>query len=454
MNKMPSEMKKPRDWRTRPDPIAVEDFSEIVARLTDAPELEARTLFEDLMDRKPGRYRPGHLRTFQRRLRRWRAEAGPEKEVFFAQAHRPGEAGQTDFTDARELGITIAGEEFRHMLCQFVLPYSNWQWATVCQSESMAAIKRGVQAAVFRLGRVPAHHQTDNSTAATHDLATGKRGFNEEYLALMRHLGMRPRTIAIGQKNQNGDVESFQGVLKRRLEQHLLLRESRDFESPAAYEGWVQGILDRGNAHRVEKVAEELKVMRPVPVSRMAEYREEKVLVTPWSTIRVQKKPYTVPSRLIGERLTVRIYDDVVEAYFHDRLELREERLRGQNGQKINYRHIIWSLVRKPGAFERYRYREALFPSLAFRRAYDRLQEAKPGRAGDIEYLRLLHLAASTMESRVEAVIEELLAEGLLPESETVKARVKPERTEVPVVAVAEVDLGEYDAFLSTGGDA
>jgi hypothetical protein len=159
---MPSEMKEPRTWRTRIDPIAPEDWTDIVARLTDAPELETVTLFEDLMDRKPGKYEPGQIRTFERRVRGWRASSGPEKEIFFAQQHRPGEAGQTDFTDARELGITIMSEIFPHMLCQFVLPYSNWQWATVCRSESFSALTRGVQTAVFRLGRVPMWHQTDN----------------------------------------------------------------------------------------------------------------------------------------------------------------------------------------------------------------------------------------------------------------------------------------------------
>jgi len=168
----------------------------IAERLEAAPTLEGRALFEDLLKRYPDRYEVSQLRTFQRRVRQWRAEQGPDKEVFFPQAHRPGEAGQTDFTDAGRLGVMIAGEPFPHLLCHFVLPYSDWEWATVCHSESMLALRRGVQSAVFRLGRVPEYHQTDNSTAATHDLRTGKRGFNEEYVALMDHLGMTPRTTS------------------------------------------------------------------------------------------------------------------------------------------------------------------------------------------------------------------------------------------------------------------
>jgi hypothetical protein len=307
---------------------------------------------------------------------------------------------------------------------------------------------RGVQAAVFRLGRVPAWHQTDNSTAATHDLPSGKRDFNKDYVTLMQHLGMQPRTIGIGKKEQNGDVESFQGVLKRRLKQHLLLRGSTDFESPEEYETWVQSVLDRVNGRRAKLVAEELDVMRPVPLNRMPEFREEKVGVTSWSTIRVQQNTYSVPSRLIGEDLKVRVYDDRLEAFFRDRMEFKVERLHGKNGNKIDYRHMIWSLIRKPGAFERYKYREALFPTLVFRRTYDRLQEAKPGRTGDIEYLRLLHLAATTMESTVEAVLAATLARGEIPNADAVKAIVSPSIPLVPAMARPEVRLEEYDLLL------
>lgn len=176
---LPSELKQPRDWRTRQDPFE-EDWPALAERLALAPELEAKTLFEELLAKAPERYQPGQLRTLQRRVRQWRAQAGPAKEVFFAQAHRPGEAMQTDFTWGTELGVTVRGEPFAHLLCHPVLPYSNWEWVTVCQSESLAAIKRGVQAALFQLGRVPRYHQTDNSTAATHRLADGKRGFNQE----------------------------------------------------------------------------------------------------------------------------------------------------------------------------------------------------------------------------------------------------------------------------------
>ena len=446
--KLPSELRKPHTWRTREDPFA-EDWATLVEMLEEAPELEATTLFDHLSGLKPEAHRAGQLRTLQRRVREWRAQRGPEREIFFPQAHRPGEAMQTDFTHATVLRVTICGEPFDHQLCHSVLPFSNWEWATVCHSESMAALRRGVQSTVFRLGRVPEFHQTDNSTAATHDLRTGKRGFNEEYLAMMGHFGVKPRTIGVGEKEQNGDIEASHGVLKRRLEQHLLLRGSRDFENEEVYERWLWEKIDAANRLRQAKLAEELAVMRPLMVSRLPEYRQESVVVTSWSTIRVRRNAYSVPSRLIGETLRVHVSEQRLEVYHGGVLQLEVERLRGEGGHRINYRHVIWSLVQKPGAFARYRYREDLFPSLTFRRAYDALTERLDAWKADIEYLRILHLAASTMENEVETALELLMDAGECPVADAVKRVVAPEKIEVPALEVPTVDLTSYDSLLA-----
>jgi hypothetical protein len=455
--KLPSEMVAPRSWSTREDPFAA-DWGEVVGLLEGAPELEAKTIFDALVEKYPERYEPGQLRTLQRHVRRWRAEHGPDREVVFAQAHRPGEAAQTDFTWATELAVTIGGVLFEHMLCVLVLPFSNWQWATVCLSESMAALRRGVQAALFRLGRVPKYHQTDNSTAATHRIPDGKsvcaeggkRPFNDDYLALMRHLGMTPRTTEVGAKEQNGDVEASNGALKRRLDQALLLRGDRDFASVADWETFLQGVLQKANAARGRRVADELAAMRPLVVSKLPEFTEEDFRVSDWSTIRVKHCAYSVPSRLIGAVLRVRIYEDRIEAIYTDKTELACERLRGRNLRRIDYRHVIWSLVQKPGAFARYVYREEMFPSLVFRKSYDAIQTPHHGVKGDLEYLRILHLAASTLESDVETALALLLGEGRAITSDAVKAVLAvPTQTTIPALVPPEVDLGDYDALLA-----
>jgi Mu transposase, C-terminal domain len=446
--KLPSELVAQRSWRTRRDPFEA-NWNDVLKLLEDAPDLEAVALMGHLIERFPERYRQGQVRTLQRKLRRWRAEHGPAKRVFFPQEHRPGEAMQTDFTHGTELGVTILGELLVHLICHSVLPFSNWEWPTVCRSESMAAIKRGVQSAVFRLGRTPQYHQTDHSTGATHDIGDGLRGFNRDYEALMSHFGMTPRTIAIGEKEQNGDVESLNGAFKRRVRQALLLRGSSNFENVAAYERWLQEIAEKANQGRREKIAEELEAMTPVAVDRLPEFTEESCRVRSWSTIRVKHNTYSVPSQLIGEIVRVRIYEDRIEVWYAGERREVMERLIGQQGAQINYRHIIESLIRKPAAFARYRFREALFPTLVFRMTYDRLRAALPERDADIEYLRILHLSARTLESRVEQTLVNLLEAGAVPVAKDVKARVAPEPTAVPDIAAPVVTLTDYDGLLS-----
>lgn len=448
LGKLPSELKRPRTWRTRQDPFE-DDWPEIAERLGDAPELEAKALFEYVLQCHPDRYHPGQLRTFQRRLKRWRATEGPPREVFFAQEHRAGEAIQTDFTWATKLEVTINGEPFPHLFCHVVLPYSNWQWVTVCRSESLMALKRGVQAAVFALGRVPTYHQTDNSTAATHTITAGKSVFNKDYLEFIHHLGMEPRTIAVGEKHQNGDVESLNGALKRRLKQHLILRGSRDFETVEQYELWLEQVIEKTNRLRTRKLKEELGVMSPLTVERVPEFVEQDVRVTSRSSICVKYNVYSVPSRLIGEMVRVRIYDDRLEVYHGGMHQLTVERLLGRGGHRINYRDIIWSLVRKPGAFRLFKYQEDLFPSLSFRQAYDALSRVHDDRKASLEYLRILHLAASTLESEVEAALQLVLEAGVLTGMEQVKALIDTNnRLAPPKMDALKVDLSCYDALL------
>ena len=115
--KLPSELKQPRTWRTRQDPFE-EDWPLVEAFLEDAPEIDAKGLFIWLTEEeRPGKYQEGQIRSLQRRVKAWRATKGPAKEVFFTQEHRPGEAMQTDFTWCNELGITVGGVPFEHMLC-------------------------------------------------------------------------------------------------------------------------------------------------------------------------------------------------------------------------------------------------------------------------------------------------------------------------------------------------
>ena len=260
---------------------------------------------------------------------------------------------------------------------------------------------------------------------------------------------MKPRTTGIGAKEQNGDVESLNGALKRRLNQHLLLRESRDFESVLAYEAWVAGVLQMANRLRTKRLNDEVRVMRPLKAERLPEFALVAARVTLYSTVRVLHNTYSIPSRLQGEEVDVRVHEDQLEIFHAGVLQLRVPRLLGINHSRVDYRHVIDSLVQKPGAFPRYRYREAFFPTLAFRRAHDALHEALSVWQADLEYLRVLQLAARTVEAAVEAALVTLLGQRELPRFSTVEALVAPARSTVPEQTAPEVDLTAYDGLLA-----
>ena len=455
----PSDMKQPRAWRTREDPFEA-DWPAIAASLTIAPALEARTLFDKLLLVRPGVYEEGQLRTFQRKVQVWRAHNGPDKEVYFRQDHRPGEALQTDFTWATELLVTIQGQAFPHMLCHVMLPHSNWDWITVSQSESMLALRRGVPAALIEMGSVPEYHQTDNCSAATHVVcaedeadedAAGKpagkstRDFNVEYLELMRHYGMKPRTIGIGKSEQNGDVEASNGALKQRLNQHLLMRGHRDFPSVEAWETWAQEVCRATNKRRLN-APKELAVMKPLRVEAFLEFNEIDAKVTSESILVVKRNTYSVPPRLVGAHVKVRCFEMRLEVWHAQKLVLILPRLIGKNGHRIDYRHVIGALLQKAGAFARWRYREYLFPGPVWHKALAELQEALGERKGEVAYLRLLYLASKTMEADVEAALTLLLENGQAPTPDLVKELMGlKEPIEIPDLAPMTVVLSDFD---------
>ena len=162
-------------------------------------------------------------------------------------------------------------------------------------------------------------------------------------------------------------------------------------------------------------------------------------------------RTYSVPSRLIGMEVDVRVYADRIEVYYKGHPVGSMERIHGAGEARIDYRHIIGSLVRKPGAFARYRFREQMFPSQTFRLAYDALCGWRGERA-DVEYVRILHLAATTMESRVDEVLRRLLESGLSFDYAKVRRLSAPAPPTVPELKLpGTVDLGLYDRLLVGG---
>ena len=372
------------------------------------PGLQAKTIFEHLQQAHPGRFSDGQVRTLRRRISYWRATEGPPREVFFAQEHRPGELCQSDFTHCRELGVTINGQAFPHLIYHFVLSYSNWETGSICYSETFESLSEGLQNALWELGGVPLEHRTDRMSAAVNNLSDAK-DFTRAYEELLRHYRMGGQKIQAGQANENGDVEQRHYRLNLAAEQALMMRGSRDFATVAAYQVFLNKLFARLNAGRRERYLAEVAQLRPLPEQRLDSIRRERVRVSPGSLVTVHQNIYSVHGRLVGEMVEARVGPDTVEIWYADRKVEELPRLRGRSKHRVDYRHIIDWLVRKPGAFENYRYRSDLFPSSWFRLAYDALREEHGPKRGAQEYLALLLLAARRGEALVEGAIRFLL---------------------------------------------
>ena len=408
-NEVMEQRRVPHTWRTRKDPLEAV-WEQALAMLREAPELEAKALFEHLAQGGGAQPDSGLLRTFQRRVRQWRLTEGAEKEVFFTQDHAPGGVLAVDWTDMGGLGITINGKPLAHKLFHAVLPYSNWEWAVRANSESTLSLRAGLKAALERLGRVPRELLTDHSSSATHQLHRGgsTRVFNDEYLSICAHYGIAPRTINVGRPQENGSCESSHGHLKRRLRQHLLLRGGGDFASGEEYDGFLIKVLESANLRRTKRLGEELAAMSETVIGDLPDYREWMVSVRNDSTIRVSKMVYSVPSRLIGVKLLARIHESWIILLEGAREVAKLPLSRGDRGAVIDFRHLIGHLVRKPGAFAGYRWREELFPSLVYRAAYDHLTRVCV--EADRRYLEVLKVAADEGQTAVENALEQLLS--------------------------------------------
>lgn len=455
--KLPSEMKKEHTWRTRVDPFE-KDWEKIKEMISTEHRLEALTIFRYLQREDPGFYQDGQLRTLQRRIKRWRAAEGPPKEVMFPQKHNPGRLSQSDFTHMNDLGITIGKQSFNHLLYHFIMTKSNWETVSICFSESFESLSDGFQHAVWELGCVPERHQTDSlSTAVNKD--GNPEEFTKRYKNLMDHYRVKPMRINVRKANENGDVEQSHYRFKKEVDQELMLRGSRDFECRDDYEQFLKKMLHRRNSGRKVQIDIERKVMGPLPDKKIDSFKVLEKSVTRNSTIHVDHNIYSVNSRLIGEKVKVKVFAEYLEVIYAQKLAHKIPRLRGDGKHKIQYRHIIDSLIRKPGAFENYKYKQDLFPTTRYRMAYDGLLKTKTTRRAAKEYLFILNLAAKESESLVDDAIRILLGTGTqIIDSTAVKemflALREDKLPKKPEVHIQKVNVALYDELYSTKGAA
>jgi len=451
LGKLPSEIKaeRNRSWRTREDPFE-EIWPEIKSFLENNHGLEAKTLFEHLQRQHPGRFPDGQIRTFQRKVKNWRAQEGPAREVFFPQVHKPGQLGQSDFTHMGSLGIIIGGEPFDHLIYHFVLTYSNWETGTICFSESFESLSEGLQQALWTLGGVPQAHQTDRLSTAVNKPENPEE-FTQRYQGLLSHYGLTGRKTQPASPNENGDVEQSHYRFKKAVDQALMLRGSRNFATRKDYEIFLDRLFLQLTSNRQASLQKELAVLRSLPAGRLSACTKHTVRVGPSSVIRIKHNVYSVHSRLIREKVTVKLYADHLEVW-HGQSHIETiPRLRGSSNHHIQYRHIIDWLVRKPGAFANYRYHSDLFPTSRFRLAYDALKKARSTGKADKEYLLILQLAAKENETAVDDALRYLFDQDLPISAQEVKDLVLAGHRLAPVtdISIPAVALCAYDSLLS-----
>jgi len=446
--KLPNELKQQHTWRTRENPF--EDvWDDIKSMLECNPGLEAKTLFEYLQRRCLCEFADGQLRTLQRRIKIWRAIEGPSKEVFFSQIHRPGELGQSDFTHMNKLGVTISGVPFDHMIYHFVLTYSNWEAGTICFSESFESLSQGLQNALWELGGVPEKHRTDCLTTAVNK-ADHPEEFTLRYQELVDHYGTTACKTNPNSPNENGDVEQRNYRFKKAVDQALLLRGSRNFDDRTSYEEFLHKLFIQLNAGRNKRFMEEQAVLHRLPKRRIDSCKRLEMKVGPSSTIRVNHNVYSVESRLIGENIQVRLYMERLEIWYAQKKIDILPRLRGEGKHKINYRHIIDSLIRKPGAFQNYRYRDAMFPTSRFRIAYDILRKRYTERSAAKRYLHILNMAAKESETSVDNALRVLIDKSMDICKEQVEIIMRSGESVFTAtdIDIPAIDLTCYDQLL------
>jgi hypothetical protein len=449
-----------RHWRTRADPLAEVWDSVLVPMLNKAPELEPQTLLLHLEQLFPGQEWFRRRRTLQRRVEQWKALHGPGRDVMFLQHHQPGVLGISDFTLLKGMPITIAGAVFEHRLFHFRLPYSGWCHVEVIHGgESFVALAEALQNALALCGGVPAEHRTDSLSACFRNRDGSYAGvYTSRYSELCAHLGVIATRNNRGVAHENGAIEGPHRHWKHRLEQQLLQRGSRDFQTEAEYRQLVARVTASFNSRY--EVAGRLEIERlhlqPLPVERFADYDPLTVRVRSTSTIEVRSVTYSVPSRLIGQQLTVHLRHDRLDLFLRSQFIETLPRLHGQKGQKalrrIDFRHVIDSLRRKPRALLRAQLQDDLLPTDSWRQLWRALLAALPPDEAAKVMVDALHVAARTDDlAGVERYLRRQLRNGEISLSSLRDHYgLRPPRglAALPQLDIPEHTLSSYDELL------
>ena len=371
----------------------------------------------------------------------------------FRQEKIPADMGISDFTQLNDVEITIARKPLDHRYYHYRLVYSGWTFVKIILGgESFAALSTGLQDALWRCGGVPVQHRTDSLSAAYNN-HSNKTQFTAQYDSLSKHYGFKPTRNNPGVCHENGAIESPHGHLKQRIRQALRMRGNNDFESLAAYQSFIDGIVSRMNRQCKTRFAEEMPLLKPLPKHRTHDYSEVSVTVTSSSTITVKRVLYTVPSRLIGSHLRVHLYDDKLELFAgHEKVAvLSRIYVKGVlRSRQVDYRHVIHSLAKKPQAFRYSQLRDDLLPNADYQSIWQYVDRHLDSKKACKYIVSLLHLAASeNCEAALGRYVCQGIASNRLPSLDHCREHFAHSPAHYPVTQAKQHCLQDYDACIS-----
>lgn len=446
---------KDRHWRTRRDPLEKVWEAELIPLLEQAPSLLGSTLLEHLQDTYAGEYPDSIARTLQRRVRDWKAKYGPEKEVMFRQTHAPGVLGLSDFTHLKGITVTIQGEKLKHILYHFRLAYSGWSHVKVTLGgESYSALTEGLQDALLRLGGSPHNHRTDSLSAAFKNLSKcAQDDITKNYQIFCEHYSMKATRNNLGCKHENGSIESPHGHIKRRIKQAFLLRGNYDFGSVEEYQAWLDNVINNHNSRNAKNIVIERESLQELPENKAMDYDEVVARVSSSSTIQVRCSLYTVPSRLMGYNLRIKLYNDRLECYLGSSSVITLNRVYGKGRKRraklVDYRHVIHSLVRKPQAFRGSKLRDDLLPNEQYKQIWQYVNANMSSTEACKFMVGILYLAANeNCEAKLGWSITETIAEQCPLKLTNFQSQFQSEKIEHPDVDVIQHPLVHYNQLI------
>lgn len=447
-----STTKQPRTYRTRKDPFNGVFEEHLVPLLKADPMLQPITLLDHLDTVMPDKFGRNHLRTLQRRVKKWLATEGPEQEVIFRQKYKPGFMGISDYTWMSKLGITIDGDIFEHKLFHYKLVFSGWTYAQVVfGGESFESLSTGLQNAFWRSGGVPQTHRTDSLSAAFNNHYE-QETLTERYQKLCKHYGVVATRNNKGVAHENGAIEVAHSHLKKKVDQQLRLRGSRDFTTINEYQAFLDVIVAKINRQCKTRFDEERKHLSELPKRRTNDFCEQYVKVTSSSTISVKRVTYTVPSRLIGHRILVHIYDTRLELFIGHEKTFSLPRVYAQGhlrSRAVDYRHVIHSLAKKPNAFKYSQLREDLIPEGDFSLLWQQLTKEHVSDK-DCQYMVGLLLIAHNYncEQALARYVLKNHDQGKRISIDTCRSLFGPSTVSIPSIASRQHQISDYDVLL------